>query len=295
MKKKRKRSSSSTSSSSSSSDRSSSGRRKSKKKNRKHRRSSRGKKHQQRVSSRDNRSVADDEEEWYPAPPNTSASFLDQKSSFVRPFEGPERTEEYSQPRSKGRNHSLSSVSTDAPDNSRGRFEDGPVDGSPQRAESSKGKGVCGEKTSDGDVNEREREGSRGQRKSQGQELQSGPQDVPSSLGKVKHRRMSSSASSEHSCKSDQYANDLPSQSHISTSRRSDSGKYGSTERGDKKGLNRGTRRSDGDYRSSTDTTRNGNGSSAEGNQKKELPTNLLDLFSQIAQFEKEKCVKPKK
>ncbi|XP_041704935.1 tetratricopeptide repeat protein 14-like isoform X2 [Coregonus clupeaformis] len=298
MKKKRKRSSSSTSSSSSSSsDRSSSGRRKSKKKNRKHRRSSRGKKHQQRVSSRDNRSVADEEEEWYPAPPNTSASFLDQKSSVVRPFEGPERTEEYSQPRSKGRNHSyhsLSSVSTDAPDNS--RFEDDPFDASPQRAEGSKGKGVCGEKTSDGDVNEREREGSRGQRKSQGQELQSGPQDVPSSLGKVKHRRMSSSsAGSEHSRKSDQYANDLPSQSHISTSRRSDSGKYGSTERGDKKGLNRGTRRSDGDYRSSTDTTRNGNGSSAEGNQKKELPTNLLDLFSQIAQFEKEKCVKPKK
>ncbi|KAK6309014.1 hypothetical protein J4Q44_G00204770 [Coregonus suidteri] len=269
---------------------------KSKKKNRKHRRSSRGKKHQQRVSSRDNRSVADEEEEWYPAPPNTSASFLDQKSSVVRPFEGPERTEEYSQPRSKGRNHSyhsLSSVSTDAPDNS--RFEDDPFDASPQRAEGSKGKGVCGEKTSDGDVNEREREGSRGQRKSQGQELQSGPQDVPSSLGKVKHRRMSSSsAGSEHSRKSDQYANDLPSQSHISTSRRSDSGKYGSTERGDKKGLNRGTRRSDGDYRSSTDTTRNGNGSSAEGNQKKELPTNLLDLFSQIAQFEKEKCVKPK-
>uniref|UniRef100_A0A8C8GEX1 S1 motif domain-containing protein n=1 Tax=Oncorhynchus tshawytscha TaxID=74940 RepID=A0A8C8GEX1_ONCTS len=268
--------------------------RKSKKKKRKHRRSSRGKKHQQ-VSSRDNRSVADDEEEWYPAPPNTSASFLDQKSSVVRPFEGPERTEEGSQPPSKGRSHSYHSLSSvsDAPDNS--RFEDDPFDASPQRAEGSKGKGVRGDKTSDGDV--KDREGSRGQRKRQGQEDQSGPQDVPSSLEKVKHRRMSSSsAGSEHSRKSDQYTNDLPSQSHISTYRRSDSGKYGSTERGDKKEQERGTRRSDGgDYRSSTDATRNGKGSSAGGSQKKELPTNLLDLFSQIAQFEKEKCVKPKK
>uniref|UniRef100_A0A8C7VYN7 S1 motif domain-containing protein n=1 Tax=Oncorhynchus mykiss TaxID=8022 RepID=A0A8C7VYN7_ONCMY len=249
--------------------------RKSKKKKRKHRRSSRGKKHQQ-VSSRDNRSVADDEEEWYPAPPNTSASFLDQKSSVVRPFEGPESTEEGSQPPSKGRSHSYRSLSSvsDAPDNS--RFEDDPFDASPQRAEGSKGKGVRGDKTSDGDV--KEREGSRGQRK-------------------IKHRRMSSSsAGSEHSRKSDQYTNDLPSQSHISTYRRSDSGKYGSTERGDKKEQERGTRRSDGgDYRSSTDATRNGKGSSAGGSQKKELPTNLLDLFSQIAQFEKEKCVKPKK
>ncbi|XP_029606989.1 tetratricopeptide repeat protein 14 isoform X2 [Salmo trutta] len=287
MKRKQKRSSSS--SSSSSSDRSSSGRRKSKKKKRKHRRSSRGKK-QQPVSSRDNRSVADDEEEWYPAPPNTSASFLDQKSSVVRPFEGPERTEEGSQPPSKGRSHSYRSLSSvsDAPDSS--RFEDDPFDASPQRAEGSKGKDVR-----DGDV--KEREGSRGQRKSQGQEDQSGPQDVPSSLEKVKHRRMSSSsAGSEHSRKSDQYTNDLPSQSHISTYRRSDSGKYGSTERGDKKEQERGTRRSDGgDYRSSTDATRNGKGSSAGGSQKKELPTNLLDLFSQIAQFEKEKSVKPKK
>lgn len=295
MKKKRKISSSSSTSlsSTSSSDHSSSSwRRTSKKKKSKHRRSSRGEKRKRRVSSRDNRSVS---EEWYPAPPNTTTttSFLDQKCSLVRLFEGPERTEEHSQPHSKGRHrshHSLSLVSTDAPDNSRGRFEDDPVDGSPQQAESSKGKGVCDDKTSDEEVNERE--AYRGHWKSQGQEDQSIPQEVLSSLEKAKLRRMSSSASSEHSCKSDRYANDLTSQSHIFSHRRSYSGRYGSTEQGDEK--NKATRRSDGRDNSAklTDASLNGKGS-AGGN--KALSANLLDIFSQIAQFEKEKCFKPKK
>uniref|UniRef100_A0A674CMK8 Tetratricopeptide repeat domain 14 n=1 Tax=Salmo trutta TaxID=8032 RepID=A0A674CMK8_SALTR len=292
MKKKRKISSSSSTSlsSTSSSDHSSSWRRTSKKKKSKHRRSSRGEKRKRRVSSRDNRSVS---EEWYPAPPNTTTtSFLDQKCSLVRLFEGPERTEEHSQPHSKGRHrshHSLSLVSTDAPDNSRGRFEDDPGDSSPHQAESSQGKGVRDDKTSD-EVNERE--AYRGHWKSQGQEDQSIPQEVLSSLEKAKLRRMSSSASSEHSCKSDRYANDLASQSHIFSHRRSYSGRYGSTEEGDEK--NKATRRSDGRDNSAklTDASLNGKGS-AGGN--KALSTNLLDIFSQIAQFEKEKCFKPKK
>uniref|UniRef100_A0A674CP09 Tetratricopeptide repeat domain 14 n=1 Tax=Salmo trutta TaxID=8032 RepID=A0A674CP09_SALTR len=247
-------------------------------------------KRKRRVSSRDNRSVS---EEWYPAPPNTTTtSFLDQKCSLVRLFEGPERTEEHSQPHSKGRHrshHSLSLVSTDAPDNSRGRFEDDPGDSSPHQAESSQGKGVRDDKTSD-EVNERE--AYRGHWKSQGQEDQSIPQEVLSSLEKAKLRRMSSSASSEHSCKSDRYANDLASQSHIFSHRRSYSGRYGSTEEGDEK--NKATRRSDGRDNSAklTDASLNGKGS-AGGN--KALSTNLLDIFSQIAQFEKEKCFKPKK
>ncbi|XP_055799632.1 tetratricopeptide repeat protein 14-like [Salvelinus fontinalis] len=289
MKKKRTISSSTSLSSTSSSDHSSSWCRKSKTKKRKHRRSSQGEKRKRKVLSRDDRSVS---EEWYPAPPNTTTSFLDQKCSLVRLFEGPERTEEHSQPHSKGRHrshHSLSLVSTDAPDNSRGRFEDDPVDSSPQRAESSKGKGVRDDKTSDEEVNERE--ASRGHWKSQGQADQSIPQEVLSSLEKAKHRRMSSSASSEHSCKSDWYANDLTSQSHISSYRRSDSGRYGSTEQGDVK--NKATRRSDGrDNRYSTDASLNGKGS-AGGN--KELSTNLLDIFSQIAQFEKEKYFQAEK
>uniref|UniRef100_A0A6Q2XVH3 S1 motif domain-containing protein n=1 Tax=Esox lucius TaxID=8010 RepID=A0A6Q2XVH3_ESOLU len=290
-KRKRKRSSSSSTSSSSSSDRSSSSHRKSKKKKRKHRRSSRGGKRQQRVSSRGNWSAADDEEEWYPAPPNTSASFLDPKSSRYRSFDVPNRTEEHSQHYSKHRSqthsqHSLPSVSTNAPDN-RGRFEDDPFDISPLRAECSKGKGIC-DKTGDGEVNGREMEASRGRKKSQ--ECHFGPQEIPRSSEKDKNSR-TSSTSSEHSSKSSR--NDLPSQSRISTYRRSDSGRYGITER-DKEEENRGIRRSDGgDNRSSPYTSRNGK-SSAGGSQKKELPSNLLDLFSQIAQFEKEKC-KPQK
>ncbi|KAL1022401.1 hypothetical protein UPYG_G00026420 [Umbra pygmaea] len=305
MKRKRKRSSSSsTSFSSSSSERSSSGRRKSKKK-RKWRRSSRGEKRRTRISSKDNKSVADDEEEWYPAPPNTSASFLNLKTSTVRPFDVPDTTEDQGQHHSKGRNYfrshcSLSSVSTDALDNSRGRFEEDPFDISPQRAEGSKGKGEGSkgeggrDKNGDGEVNGRvrDREASRGKRKSQ--EGHTVPQEVSSSSEKAKNRRTSSSASSEHSSKSSQ--SNLPSQSCVSIYSLSDIGGYGSTEQAIKKEENRAVQRYDGGdkYRSSPYTSGNGKGSAAEG-KKKVLPTNLLDLFSQIAQFEKEKCIKLKK
>uniref|UniRef100_A0A3Q1BRZ3 S1 motif domain-containing protein n=1 Tax=Amphiprion ocellaris TaxID=80972 RepID=A0A3Q1BRZ3_AMPOC len=85
MKKKRKRSASSSSSSSSTSSRnssssssSSSSRRRSKKKKKKRRRSERGSKRHRRISSRESRKK-EDEVEWYPAPPNTSATFLNQR------------------------------------------------------------------------------------------------------------------------------------------------------------------------------------------------------------------------
>ncbi|KAJ7992892.1 hypothetical protein DPEC_G00266790 [Dallia pectoralis] len=290
MKRRRKRSSSSSTSPSSSSDRSSSGHRKSKKK-RKHRRSSGGGKCQRRVSSRDNRNVTGNEEEWYPAPPNTSASFLDQKPGVFDVSDRPE--EEPDQRPSKTRNsaHSLNSstsVSANAPDN-RGRFEDDPFDLSPLRADGSKEKGIW-DKASGREVNGRERETSRGRRVSQEDHI--GPQEIPRSSEKDKNRRTSSSTSSEHSSKSSR--NDLPSLSRISTSRRSDSGSYCSADR-DNREENRGIRRSDGgDYRSPPYSSRNGK-ARAGGSQKKELPSNLLDLFSQIAQFEKEKCIKPQK
>uniref|UniRef100_A0A3B5AKU8 Tetratricopeptide repeat domain 14 n=1 Tax=Stegastes partitus TaxID=144197 RepID=A0A3B5AKU8_9TELE len=85
MKKKRKRSASSSSSSSSSSrssssSSSSSSRRRSKKKKKKRRRSERGSKRHRRISSRESRrKKEEDEVEWYPAPPNTSATFLNQE------------------------------------------------------------------------------------------------------------------------------------------------------------------------------------------------------------------------
>uniref|UniRef100_A0A3Q4HZK9 Tetratricopeptide repeat domain 14 n=1 Tax=Neolamprologus brichardi TaxID=32507 RepID=A0A3Q4HZK9_NEOBR len=93
MKKKRKRSSSSSSSTSSrtssSSTSSSSSRRQSKKKKKKRRKSERGSKRHRRISSKESRrsnegkkdrkeKEEDDEVEWYPAPSNTSATFLNQ-------------------------------------------------------------------------------------------------------------------------------------------------------------------------------------------------------------------------
>ncbi|KAM7011943.1 tetratricopeptide repeat protein 14-like [Tautogolabrus adspersus] len=107
-KKKRKRSASSSSSSSNSSQNSSSSstssnRRRSKKKKKKRRRTERGSKRHSRISSRESRrseegkserdrkEKEEDEVEWYPAPPNTSATFLNQKGG---PGFGEEEVEE---------------------------------------------------------------------------------------------------------------------------------------------------------------------------------------------------------
>lgn len=136
----------------------------------------------------------------------------------------------------------------------------------------------------------------------------------------VPHRKLScSSAGSEYSRKLD-----LPTQpsaskwsdnesryapisldshvlKHKPASRRSlDSGRYESGGREEKRERleeSRVGRRSDGgDYRPAMTMSRNGQGSAAAtGGPQKEMPANLLDIFSQIAQFQKEKGVKPKK
>ena len=77
-------------------------------------------------------------------------------------------------------------------------------------------------------------------------------------------------------------------------SRRSDSGRHEVGARSSKKEDVRAARISEGDKQFPSNTSRNGQGSS-DGSDKKALPANLLDIFSQIAQFEKEKGGKPKK
>ncbi|KAG5851484.1 hypothetical protein ANANG_G00093920 [Anguilla anguilla] len=130
MKRKRRRSSSSSSTSSttssSSSSSSSSSYRKSKKRKRKHRRSSRShRKRHRRVSSRDAK------EDCYPAPANTSASFLCQKQEVAKLLGEPERPEDSGRSYAKGRRSRLStsSPSVGIADARRGRCEDNPVFG----------------------------------------------------------------------------------------------------------------------------------------------------------------------
>ncbi|KAG5275482.1 hypothetical protein AALO_G00120810 [Alosa alosa] len=290
MKRKRKRSSSSSSmssssssSSSASSSSSSSAHRKSKKKKRKHRRSSHSdkKRHRRTSSSRHGRfsdeeergkEEEEEEEEWYPEPANTSASFMNLKHPVSGLFD-----DESSQAKAT-RSLSLGSTSiVDALDDSRGRFEDdlfecGPA--MPTKAREPRSDRRVGLK--DHDVNGREKGPSVHYTKS---EAGSSSAQEPARSGTRRHS--SSSTSSEYSRKSDQqghrYAN-VPS--HHS-----------------EKVEKRDGRRSEGHARDSKrheDSSQNGRRSS-EGGPKKELPSNLQDIFNRIARFEKEKGLKHKK
>ncbi|XP_062306329.1 tetratricopeptide repeat protein 14 isoform X1 [Osmerus eperlanus] len=306
MKKKRKRSSSSSTSSSSSarSSSSSSGHRKSKKRKRKRRRSSRGSKRQRRLSSRDEEE--EDEEEWYPAPANTSASFLGRGAGGGAggEYTGADVTEwdreSYSQKQAP-RSLSPSPHRSDSPGSS------------PQAADRQRdGSEVEGRPSGSG------RPGGGGggsSRRERSKERNGGEREASRGLGSPRHRKLSSTSSvgSEYSRKSE-----LPSQSQTSSrrsegsnqdsfasrrsdggkesdlSRRSDSGRHEVGARSSKKEDIKAARKSEGDNQFPSNTSRNGRGSS-DGGDKKALPANLLDIFSQIAQFEKEKGGKQNK
>lgn len=253
MKKKRKRSasSSSTSSSSSSSDSSSStsssssSRRRSKKKKKKKKR--KGSKRRRRISSKDSRksdqskkSKQEDEDvEWYPAPPITSATFLNQtggpgfrvKDVFTKSRDGQNRRisisdeEEVWKRRSTKDESRKDCSSPNHKDETRSRW-----DSEAKRRDSFEDK-----------------------------------------------RRVStSSADSEHS-------------------RRSEYPKYPWSEASARRGSLDGGRYERGNgERASVSGTKADDKAKTDG-PKKELPANLLDIFNQIEQFQKEKGVRPKK
>lgn len=291
MKRKRKRSSSSSSTSSSSSSSSStssstssSDRRKSKKKKRKHRRSSHGdkKRHRRTSSSRRSRlsdeerqeKGVDEEEDWYPEPANTSASFFNLKHPASGLFDPA---------------LSFGSSSTaDALDDSRGRFEDDPFEcGSTKSAKTKEPHSDRRSRSKDRDVNGREK----GPSGSQSRKPETGPSGrrepaCSGPEGPGPRRLSSSSTSSEYSRKSDQQGG---SHKYANVSSRH-------SERSEKE-EKRDARRSEGsakDSRQPKDLSQNGRRSS-EGGPKKELPSNLQDIFNRIAKFEKEKGLKPKK
>ncbi|KAK9967811.1 hypothetical protein ABG768_002177 [Culter alburnus] len=228
MKKKRKRSTSSSTSSDMSSttsdDSPSTSRKKSKKRKHKHRRSSRGsKKHKRRVSSCSDKTAEDD---WFPAPANTSASYINQKQSITKLISEGEQSWGKSQ-------H----------EDSRGRLED-VIDRSPDNAK-------YGSRLGGPDVN-------------------CEVYRTQSTLERARSRKDSSSSNqSEYSHKSDRYSKEYSSQGR----------KRSESERGRNEKMDRAERNSrDQDGRKSS-----------VGTLKKELPSNLLDIFSQIAEFEKEK------
>ncbi|XP_077058482.1 tetratricopeptide repeat protein 14 isoform X2 [Siphateles boraxobius] len=216
-KKKRKRSTSSSTSSDTSSttgdDSPSTSRKKSKKRKHKRRRSSHGsKKHKRRVSSCSDKTFEDD---WFPAPANTSASYINQKQSITKLLSGGEQ--------SWGKSRS---------EDGRGRFED-VTDKSPES-------------------------GSR-----------LGGPDGNGEVYSTRNRRDSSSSTqSEYSHKSDRYSKECSSQGrNRCVSERSRDEKMERAER----------------------NSRDHDGRSSVASLKKDLPSNLVDIFSQIAEFKKDK------
>lgn len=228
MKKKRKRSTSSSTSSDTSSttgdDSPSTSRKKSKKRKHKRRRSSRGsKKHKRRVSSCSDKTAEDD---WFPAPANTSASYINQKQSITKLIS------EGEQSWGKSRH-----------EDGRGRLED-VIDRSPENAKYVSRLG--------------------------GPDVNCEVYRNRSTSECARSRRDSSSSNlSEYSHISDRYSKECSSEGR----------KRSESERGRNEKMDRAERNS---------RDQEGRRSSV-GTLKKDLPSNLLDIFSQIAEFEKEK------
>ncbi|GLD49551.1 tetratricopeptide repeat protein 14 [Lates japonicus] len=343
MKKKRKRSASSSSSSStssrssSSSSSSSSSRRRSKKKKKKHRRSERGSKRHRRISSRESRSEEgksekdrkeqdEDEVEWYPAPPNTSATFLNQKGGPVFGERDDEEVEEKdAEERRISQLYSLSAASENEEsdssqrdrkrrdrEESRTRRRKNSLSRSPEREERRS--------------KSRERRDKNRERRKEDNRRNS-DSNRRTSLDETRKRKVScSSADSEYSRKSSvrsEYSGYSASASkHPENRARRDSSKRNSFDGGRyenrgreeicdaedvkrekesrKGGVEEVSSRSDRGLCKRSESA--GNHKEQRGvtsvpgeRPKKDLPANLLDIFNQIAQFEKEKGVRPKK
>lgn len=286
LKKKHKRSASSSPSSSSgrsssSSSSSSSSRRRSKKKKKKKQKKSEqaGRRHR-RVSSRESRRSQEDrskkggkeeEEEWYPVPPDTSATFLNRK-------EGPGFREEVEE-RRISQMHSQSAASDEDDSDSLDR-------GRKRRMSSRKSVSRSPEK------GERVNRGKEGNRQDSRR----------SSMDEDTRRRTScSSAETENSWKVSVTRLEGRRQERRNSS---EVGRYKNSgwqeppegERVEKDGRKETADRESSRPEAGSSWRSEGPGGSVgpAGRPRKDLPSNLMDIFSQIAQFEKEKGLKPK-
>ncbi|XP_039615468.1 tetratricopeptide repeat protein 14 isoform X2 [Polypterus senegalus] len=311
LKQKRKRSSSSTSSSSSSSaDSSSSSHKKGKKRKRKHSDSSvRDKKHTCKADSLGGRS-ADGKEELYPLPTNTSASFMNREMTDEIKWQE-KSVMQMDVIKGKSYSRSMSSSSVEIVEDGRGRSDDS-IDSfhsSQVYAFTSKGKTRY---SLDGKypdyrynppnpLHDKRREKDKEEvsiiSKHHSQDLSTNC-DLSRNFDKSRSRKYSSSSvGSEYSHTSDRYGNkQRDSYSQDNNSSKSYTGKDNLE---DKDYSNQGNKRNSvsgvklHNEESMLPVARKKNSTSIpETSSKRSLPSNLLDIFSQIAQFEKEKCIK---
>ncbi|TNM88168.1 hypothetical protein fugu_006389 [Takifugu bimaculatus] len=288
LKRKQKRSASSSPSSSpssrssSSSSSSSSSRRRSKKKKKKKHKSEQGSRRHRRVSSRESRrseeergrkdSKEEEEEEWYPAPSNTSASFLNRKG-------GPGLEEEVEERRSS-QLYALSADYDRSDSLCKGRKRG---DKEQDKMKSSRNSPERAERTNRG------RDESR--------------RDSRRSSIEEENRRRTSCSSTEAENSQKVNVNQVEVRR---PDRRSSCEGGGYRNRGWQEHPDNGQMEKEGrEERAERESSRSGGGSSSRsqgsggsltsaGRPRKDLPSNLLDIFSQIAQFEKEKGIKPK-
>ncbi|KAM9384878.1 tetratricopeptide repeat protein 14 isoform 2-T2 [Pholidichthys leucotaenia] len=321
MKKKRKRSASSSSSSStsstnsSSSSSSSSSRRRSKKKKKRRKKSDHLRKRHRRISSKESRrsdegkkdrkEKEEEEVEWYAAPPNTSATFLNQKGG---PIFGAREEEEDADYRRISQLYSLSGASEDEESDSSRRGKKGrdAEESSTRKRKNSRSSEREGRRRS----RSRERRDRSGEKAKEVSRKERGDSNSKrrSSLNEDHARRLScSSAEVEYSCRSTPKHPENKMRCNSSTRNSFDGGRY---EKSDgPQGHEVEDIKSQGEPRkgradesrmlrlglSKTPESAGNRDDQNSVRLKKDLPANLLDIFNQIAQFEKEKGVKPKK
>ncbi|KAK1162607.1 tetratricopeptide repeat protein 14-like isoform X1 [Acipenser oxyrinchus oxyrinchus] len=295
-KRKRKRSSSPSDSSLSSS------RKKSKKRKKRSVSSHRRKKRSHRSSSNEDKTF-DSKEAWYRPPANTSASFLNQKQDMAKLLEGNVRSvEQKSQVKGKRHNRSMSSSSVeilnvDGEDRSEDSIDS--IHSAKFQAGSTKGKSQC---SIDGDSRHpisksrhRLSSGKEGEvdHYSKRQVQTSGiHQGLYGSAEKSVHRKnSSSSAGSEYSDKCGYARRDSYSQDHSCSKNVENVDKQ--EEYKSREGVSKVKPKGEENVQS-RGRLQNGKESAAKETADKNLPLNLLNIFSQIAQFEKEKCSKQK-
>ncbi|XP_061540374.1 LOW QUALITY PROTEIN: tetratricopeptide repeat protein 14 [Phycodurus eques] len=303
MKRKRKRRASSSSSSSSrksSTSSSSSSRRRSKKKKKKKRKGVRESKRHHRLSRESSRRSdegkhvkkrqerEDEELEWYPAPPNTSATFLNQKA-----WEGFGLVdEEEGETSRKGKDgngpriclYSLSATSEDEECESPSHRGWQTKDREERRRKSSS----ISSDREDGRTKSWENSQRSNKRGNEDTRKTSGPDR--SSLDERKRKASCSSSESVYSRKS--------FQSKDFSRRNSFRGDEDETQK--EKDISKGKAEEERPGWSKSDAAEiqdelDGEISVPEGKAKKDLPANLLDIFNQIARFQKEKGIGPKK
>lgn len=292
LKRKQKRSASSSPSSSpssrssSSSSSSSSSRRRSKKKKKKKRKSEQGSRRHRRLSSRESRrseeergkkgGKEEEEEEWDPAPSDTSASFLNQKG-------GPGMEEGVEERRIS----QLYSLSADD-----------------YRSDSLYKGGKRRDKEQDkmkSSRNSPSRSPEKGERSNRGRDESRKDFRRSNVEENIKRRASCSSTEADNSQKVNVNQVEVRRPDRRSSC---EGGRY--RNRGWQELHDNGQMEKDGrQERAERESSRSGGGSSSRsegpgaslssaGRPRKDLPSNLLDIFSQIAQFEKEKGIKPK-